>query len=135
MDEINRQMMEARRLQALRDRARLEAEADARDEGQRRDAEAVDKPPPSVSGRLVLERRQGEWRYALAEQRVRVGTALEFYVDERIGWVRGAFHWGRRNTSPPLLRVPVFRPDDPTVQVGEMEVSLPEGAILRWPEG
>jgi hypothetical protein len=130
MDEINKQFAEALRAQALRDRARLEA-GDGQGE---RLVEPVDKPPPSGTGRLVLERRQGEWRYYLAEQRVRVGMPLEFFVDARIGWVRGAFHWGRRNTSPPLLRVPLFRPDDPQVQTGEMEVSLPDGAILRWPE-
>ena len=131
MDEINRQFLEAQRARALADRARLEQDRTRTEE---RDAAPAGPAAPVGTGRLILERRQGEWRYYLAEQRVRVGMALEFYVDPRIGWVRGAFHWGRRNTSPPTLRVPMYHPDDASVQVGEMEVSLPESALLRWPE-
>src|SRR6476469_7006881 len=103
MDDINRQLTEARRAQAREASARREQEALER-------AEAPEEPPralPAGSGRLTMERRQGEWRYYLCEHRVRVGAAIEFYVDPRIGWVRGTFQWGRRNTSPPTIRVPL----------------------------
>lgn len=134
MDDVNRRFLEAQRAAALERRAKLEAEPAPR-QAETAPARAPDPEAPEGVGRLVLERRQGEWRYTLLERRVRVGDPLEFYVDARIGWVRGAFHWGRRNTSEPRIRVPVMRPDDARVQVGEMEVALPEGALLRWPTG
>lgn len=127
MDDINRHLQEARRAQALQDSARLEQDAD------RVVAETLSPPPPTGTGRLTMERRQGEWRYYLCDQRIRVGEPLEFYVDARIGWVRGTFQWGRRNTAPPTIRVPVAHPDDPAAFVGEMVVSLPDDALCRWP--
>lgn len=129
MDDINRQIQEARRARALQDAARLEVESTERR------AVQEDPPPaaPSGTGRLVLERRQGEWRYYLCDVRIRVGDPIEFHVDPRVGWLRGTFQWGRRNTSAPTIRVPITRPDDPAAVVGEMEVSLPDDAICRWP--
>lgn len=131
MNDINRQILEARRAQALLDNARRETEAPTwptapTDEGTR--------STPAGAGRLTLEKRQGEWRYYLCEHRIRVGDPIEFHVDARLGWVRGTFQWGRRNTAPPTVRVPVTHPDDPTSFVGEMVVSLPDDAICRWPD-
>ena len=76
MDESNRQLQDARRARALRDQARVEAEAVAR--------MAPDRPvetelsAPSRSGRLVLERHRGEWSYILGEVRLRAGDPTEF---------------------------------------------------------
>ena len=126
MDDIDRRMLEARRALARQDTARLETE----------DAPVDDVPPrpdPVGTGPLVLVKRQGEWRYTLCDQRIRSGDAVEFYVDPRVGWVRGTFQWGRRNTSAPTIRVPVVHPDDASRVLGEMEVGLPDGALCRWP--
>lgn len=124
-DDINRRMMDARRREA-----RQAAEPAPPD----REDEPEDAPSgPGVPGELHMERRQGEWRYYLGEDRVRPGQAIEFYVDARIGWVRGVFHWGRRNVSVATIRVPVCSPDD-GAPVGELEVTLPDGARCRRPE-
>lgn len=133
MDDINRLMQQKRRAEALREQSRHEealAEREARAE-----EPSADRPAPAGAGRLRLERRQGEWRYYLGEHRVRVGDPLEFYVSPTVGWVRGTFQWGRRNTSPPTFRLPVVHPDDPDLFLGEMVVSLPDDAVCRWPEG
>lgn len=124
----NKLLHDARRAEARR-------REDARDEDRaRRDLRQAraDKAPPTGAGTLKLERRQGEWRYYLDGQRVRVGTDLELYVNEAIGWVRGTFQWGRRNISPPTLRLRVTHPVDGTF-LGEAELSLPDDAVLRWP--
>lgn len=103
-----------------------------------RERQAEGAPPertsaPTGQGRLVLKRTQGEFRYYLAEERVRSGDALEFYVGPGPGWLRGTFQWGRRNTTAPSLLVRVVHPDDPAVFLGDMEVILPDEAQLRWP--
>jgi hypothetical protein len=134
MDDLNRRMMEARRAQALQDRAKLEAEAEAKAAQREEEDERADKPAPAGAGKLRLERRQGEWRYYLGEHRVRVGQELEFFVSREVGWVRATFQWGRRNTSPPSLRLVVRHPDDDTLFLGEAVISLPDDAVLRWPE-
>lgn len=131
MDDINRLMQQKRRADALREQSHRE-EALAEREAREGD-DPADRPAPVGAGRLRLERRQGEWRYYLGEHRVRVGDPIEFYVDPRVGWVRGSFQWGRRNTSPPTLRLPVVHPDDPSLFLGEMVVSLPDDAVCRWP--
>jgi hypothetical protein len=122
MDDINQRIVEARR------RAALDAQAQPAEP-------RPDEPasPPVGEGALRLERRQGEWRYYLGEHRVRPGMPIEFYVDPRLGWVRGTFQWGRRNVSVPTIRIAVVHPEDPGRQLGELEVTLPEGAICRWP--
>jgi hypothetical protein len=130
MDDINRQIEGALRAQALRDQALHEAEQSARTGPTR---EIHHRPPPAGTGPLVLERRRGDWQYTLLGRRVRVGVAIELYVDPRLGWIRGRFHWGRRNTSEPRLRLPAFHPDDPGQDLGEIEIALPEAAICRWP--
>lgn len=134
MDDFNRKMMEAQRARALEAQARLEADARTRAETLQEADAAAGRPAPAGSGKLVLERRQGEWRYYLGEHRVRVGDVLEFYVDRQVGWVKGTFQWGRRNTSPPTLRLIIHHPSDETVFLGEAVVSLPDDAVLRWPE-
>lgn len=122
MDDFNKVMQEARRRQAVTEQLRPEPPRPEREP-------ARTGAPPTTE--LRLERRQGEWRYYLGDERVRTGSAIEFYVDPRLGWVRGTFHWGRRNYSAPTVRVPVFDPDDPSRSVGELEVSLPDGAQCR----
>ena len=126
MDDIDRRMLEARRALARQDTARLEGERAPVDD-------VPPRPDPVGTGPLVLVKRQGEWRYTLCDQRIRSGDAVEFYVDPRVGWVRGTFQWGRRNTSVPTIRVPVVHPDDASRVLGEMEVGLPDGALCRWP--
>jgi hypothetical protein len=130
MDDFNKRMQQAGREAARTQQARVEA-----DIAERQAARDAEEPPeaPSGTGRLVLERRQGEWRYYLGAHRIRGGDAVELYVDARVGWIRGRFQWGRRNTSPPSIRVRTYHPDDPTVFLGELDVSLPQDAICRWP--
>jgi hypothetical protein len=130
MDDFNKRMQDANRQGARAQQARVEA-----DQAEKRAAadDRERREPPSGAGRLVLERRQGEWRYYLGEHRIRGGDAVEFYVDARVGWVRGRFQWGRRHTTPPSIRVRGYHPDDPTAFLGELDVSLPPDAICRWP--
>jgi hypothetical protein len=134
MDDFNQQMMKARRAQALEAQARLEAEAAAKAAAREEEDERAGRSPPAGAGKLRLERRQGEWRYYLGEHRVRVGDTLEFYVSREVGWVSATFQWGRRNTSPPSMRMVIHHPDDDTVFLGEAVISLPDDAVLRWPE-
>jgi hypothetical protein len=124
----NKLLHDARRAEALNREATRDDDRERRDLRQAR----ADKAPPAGAGALKLERRQGEWRYYLDDQRVRVGAELELYLNEAIGWVRGTFQWGRRNVSPPTLRVPVTHPVD-GAPLGEAELSLPDEAVLRWP--
>ena len=131
MDDFNRRMAEAKRQAARELQLRVDREPPAG---------AAEAPPPrdaapSGQGRLVLRRAQGEFRYYLAEERIRSGDAVEFYVGPGAGWLRGTFQWGRRNTSAPTLLVAVVHPDDPTRFLGDMEVTLPDEAQLRWPRG
>lgn len=135
MDDLNRRIMEERRKAAIEAQAKRDAEAAQRAKDLAEEAEeASTRPPPSGAGKLSLQRRQGEWRYYLGEHRVRVGDVLEFYLDPKTGWVRGIFQWGRRNTSPPTIRLVLRHPDAADLFLGEAVVSLPEEAILRWPE-
>jgi hypothetical protein len=134
MDDFNRQMMEARRAAAREAQARLEAEAAAKAAQREEEDARADKPAPAGAGKLRLERRQGEWRYYLGEHRVRVGDTLELYVSREVGWMKATFQWGRRNTSPPSLRVVLHHPDDDTIFLGEAVISMPDDAVLRWPE-
>lgn len=127
MDDFNRRMSEARR-QAARE---MQLRVDRERQGDEAPAERA--APPTGQGRLVLRRSQGEFRYYLGEERVRSGDAVEFYVGPGAGWLRGIFQWGRRNTSAPSLLVRLVHPDDPTVFLGDMEVTLPDEAQLRWP--
>ena len=131
MDDFNRLMQQSRRQQARDQQAKLDADAVDRAAA----PPEPEEPPeaPAGAGRLVLERRQGEWRYYLAGNRIRGGDPVEVYVDARIGWVRGRFQWGRRNTSPPSVRVRCYHPEDPTVFLGELDLGLPSDAICRWP--
>ena len=116
-------------------RADARRREDTREEGRAdrdlRQARA-EKAPSTGAGTLQLERRQGEWRYTLDGQRVRVGNELELYLNEAIGWVRGTFQWGRRNISPPTLHLPVTHPVS-GASLGATELSLPDQAVLRWP--
>src|SRR5687768_14404134 len=125
MDDFNKAMQAARRKQAREHQGRVEA-----DMAEKRAATDVAEPreAPSGTGRLALERRQGEWRYYLGGHRVRGGDAVELYVDPKVGWVRGRFQWGRRNTTAPSLRVNAFHPDDAAAMLGELDVSLPPDA-------
>ena len=132
MDDIDRRKLEARRALARQDTARLETRRGP-PPGEGAPADVPPRPDPAGVGPLVLAKRQGEWRYTLCDQRIRSGDAVEFYVDPRVGWVRGSFQWGRRTTSPPTIRVPVVHPDDASRVLGEMEVGLPDGALCRWP--
>lgn len=138
MDDFNQQMMNARRTAALEAQAKREADAAAKAQAREDDSEQAQRAElglaPAGAGKLTLERRQGEWRYYLGEHRVRVGDVLEFYVDQRTGWMKATFQWGRRNTSPPTLRIVVRHPEDETLFIGEAVLSLPDDAILRWPE-
>jgi hypothetical protein len=129
MDDFNRRMAEARR-QAARE---LQLRVDREPEPGAPAAAPERGAAPSGQGRLVLRRTQGEFRYSLAEERVRSGDVIEFYVGPQAGWLRGTFQWGRRNTSAPTLLVKVVHPDDPNLFLGDMEVTLPDEAQLRWP--
>jgi hypothetical protein len=129
MDDFNRRMAEARR-QAARE---LQLRVDREQQAPPPDAPPARDTAPTGQGRLVLRRSQGEFRYYLAEERIRSGDPVEFYVGPQAGWLRGTFQWGRRNTSAPTLLVRVVHPDDPTLFLGEMEVTLPDEAQLRWP--
>lgn len=129
MDDFNKRMLDARRQSARELQLRVD-----RDQQQRSDEEgAARAAPPTGQGKLVLRRTQGEFRYYLAEERVRSGDDLEFYVGPSAGWLRGTFQWGRRNTTAPSLLVRVVHPDDPKAFLGDMEVVLPDEAQLRWP--
>lgn len=130
VDDFNRKMAQARRQQARDTQAKLEADAAERAVAPE---SAEPRPAPEGAGRLSLERRQGEWRYYLAGHRVRGGDAVELFVDARTGWIRGRFQWGRRNTSPPSIRVATHHPDEPSAHLGELDISLPPDAICRWP--
>jgi hypothetical protein len=132
MDDFNQRMADARRQAARELQLRVDREQQAKAQS------ATDTPrerdeAPAGQGRLVLRRTQGEFRYTLAEERVRSGDVLEFYVGPGSGWLRGVFQWGRRNTSSPSLLVRVVHPDDPSAFLGDMEVILPDEAVLRWP--
>ena len=119
MDDFNRRMQEARR-KAARDDERPAPELE-------------DRPADKAgAGSLELERRQGEWRYYLADQRLKPGTEIEFWADPRLGWIRGVFHWGRRRDSVPTIRIAITKPDTDE-PLGEAEITLPDGAICRWP--
>jgi hypothetical protein len=120
MDDLNRRMQDARRKAARED--------------QDRPAPAPEDRPGDKAGEgeLRLDLKQGEWRYYLADQRLKPGTEIEFWVDPRLGWVRGVFHWGRRRDSVPTIRIPITRPETDEA-LGEAEITLPDGAICRWP--
>jgi hypothetical protein len=131
MDDFNRKMQEARRNAAKDHTQRMDRDAELR-------AQTVEPPrpsPPEGSGRLKLARTQGEWRYSLAEERVRSGDTIEFYVGPDAGWLRGVFEWGRRNTSAPVLRVRIVHPEDAHAFLGDAAITLPEEAVCRWPTG
>jgi hypothetical protein len=130
MDDINKQMQDARRKSAREQQARVDADMAAKR------ASAAAEPradAPAGAGRLVLERRQGEWRYYLGGHRIQGGDAVEVHLNAQAGWVRGNFQWGRRNTTAPSVRVRCTHPDDPSVSLGELDLSLPVDAICRWP--
>ncbi|MEQ1506834.1 MAG: hypothetical protein ABMB14_31695 [Myxococcota bacterium] len=135
MDEINRRFAEAQRADARRRREAMEPDP-ARREPVDDGADAPDLGDaalPEGSGPLTLEKRAGEWRYYLLDRRIRVGDPVELYANPAIGWVRGTFQWGRRNTSAPTVRIPATDPDDPTRILGEIELGLPAAAVCRWP--
>lgn len=134
MDDFNQRMAEARRQAARELQLRVDREQQAKAQSAT-DTPRVRDEAPAGQGRLVLRRTQGEFRYTLAEERVRSGDVLEFYVGPAGGWLRGVFQWGRRNTSSPSLLVRVVHPDDPSAFLGDMEVILPDEAVLRWPGG
>ena len=130
MDDFNKRMQQALRQTAREQQGRVEADMAEK----RAAADSLEqREAPSGTGRLVLERRQGEWRYYLGGHRIQGGDAVDFYVNAASGWVRGRFQWGRRNTTAPSIRVPATHPDDPAVSLGELDVSLPPDAICRWP--
>jgi hypothetical protein len=81
-----------------------------------------------------VERRQGQWRTYLCGERLRVGDPLEVYLNPAVGWLRGTYQWGRRNISPPRLRVEVTHPEDATRALGEVELDIPGSAVCRHPE-
>jgi hypothetical protein len=130
MDDFNQRMAEARR-QAARE---MQLRVDREQQAAAAEVPAERTTAPAGAGRLVLRRTQGEFRYYLAEERIRSGEAVEFYVGPQAGWLRGTFQWGRRNTTAPTLLVRLVHPDDPQLFLGDMTVTLPDEAQLRWPK-
>ncbi len=135
MEDIN-QLMQRAQAEAARklaiDRAK---EAEAEEAG----AEVeVDIELPSGTGILQVVKRQGRWRCYLADQRIRSGDELDVYVNATIGWVRGRLQWARSPHTPPSIRVGAEHPtaegrDGGPLNLGEIELQLPEEALCRWP--
>lgn len=135
MQDINVLMVKAQAEAARRQAMRQASDAE-------RDDQVVASPDvilPEGTGVLTVEKRQGRWRCYLAGERIRSGDAFEVYVDETVGWLAGRLHWGRGPHTPPSLRRPVTHPtevgrDGEPLNLGEVELLLPEDAVCRWPE-
>jgi len=134
MEDINVLMARAQ-AEAARKAAIRRAEERDRDEGA---SDGADIDLPSGTGVLTVEKRQGRWRCYLAGERIRSGDQLDVYLDAQLGWVRGRLHWGRSPHTPPSVRRQIVHPtatgrDDEPMNLGEVELQLPEDAVCRWP--
>ncbi|MFT7521412.1 MAG: hypothetical protein ACI9MC_003563 [Kiritimatiellia bacterium] len=84
------------------------------------------------SSRLVLiETRDGRYRYTLDGEEVRVGDEIEVYVNGANGWLHGKFTWTGRERHAPSIKVDMRDPDDPESFVGTMDCTLPKHARAR----
>jgi hypothetical protein len=82
--------------------------------------------------RLVLiEGRDGRFRYTLDGEEVRVGDALEVFVNGSNGWLYGTFQWTGRERHAPSLKVELRAPGQPDQFVGTLDATLPKHARVR----
>jgi len=142
MDDINELLNEAKAAAARRAAIARETALQAEREQPSPDDDTSTRPEDATTepgeGQLTVERRQGQWRCYLGGDRIRSGEALEVYLNQQVGWVRGKLLWGRRPTTPPSIRVEATDPhridaDGQPRPMGEFELSLPEDAVCRWP--
>lgn len=101
-----------------------------------RAASGGDRPTTSPADdrtRLVLvEGKDGRLRYFLDGEEVRVGDALEVYVNADNGWLYGTFQWTGRERHAPSLRIRLGIPGGGGEGfAGEVDATLPKHARLR----
>jgi hypothetical protein len=136
VDDINVLMARAQAEAARKLAIERAQQAEAGDD----DDEPLDIELPSGTGILQVNRRQGHWRCYLAGERIRSGDELEVYVNHTVGWVRGRLQWARSPHTPPSIRLGAEHPeargrDGEPLNLGEIELLLPEEALCRWPPG
>jgi hypothetical protein len=143
MEDINALLNEAQAAAAReaairRDREQREAREAWEAEQDAIAAAAATAPASGAIGVLTVERQQGQWRCSLAGERIRSGQEVEVYVNAVVGWVRGRLFWARSPHTPPSIRVTSHHPDargpdGRPLEIGEIELQLPEDAVCRWP--
>jgi hypothetical protein len=81
---------------------------------------------PSATGTLRLVTAQGTQRYALLDKVISGGDILELCCSG--GWITGRFEW---DTGPTFF----FSIEVEGGKVAQQSLPLPDGALLRWPDG